>query len=298
MTIQPDFNQHFSFPTVYDDINFLDKEITIKDDFENLKSFTVVLQPFGTDANIIKRAKDIQAILQKTHNETQKVISLSLEQKQDDKTIKELQLEIKSVIENYRSLLDYTAHYIAQKCNPIPSERKTYFPIASKTVSEVDFTNKLKKDFPNLESNCKEVFDYLIYIQHFNNDYFLSDLNDLVNEFKHRGLPELEVKNYKPIIATCGNIGVRIGELGFNSIEIQQNGKLIFEDKEQATISGPCKISLQNYNDMLNIDNLNITQEEYNLLTPKGSSKSITGLLWTFSINILRVINNICIKLK
>lgn len=299
MKIHPQLSDHYHLPMIYENVYILTGGAVINNSSPVNDSFSVSINPNSTDPKNQKRAKDIQAILKKTYTETKDFINVALGDKIDDEVKEKLILDLKTLVENYRSILDYIAHYIAQKCQPIPDSRKVQFPIAKTNVTEAVFKSQLTGAFPNLEINCKPVFDYLLSIQHFNNEIVLSELNELANGNKHRELATLEYVEHESLLLSCGEVGIRLGELGVSKIEIGENGMLVLNNRnKQSTIKGPVTLTVNNYSSITSVPNIEIKAERLNLLSQTGHSKSIAGQVWSISSNIFRIVNRICNDLK
>src|ERR1041385_1007954 len=116
MKIHPQLSDHYQLPMIYDDIHIPNSKAVINASAPDNDSFSVIISPNGADPQNQKRAKDIQAILKKTYAETKDFISAALNDNIDGELKEKLILDLKTLVENYRSILDYIAHYIAQKC--------------------------------------------------------------------------------------------------------------------------------------------------------------------------------------
>jgi len=299
MKIIPQLSDNYLLPTIYDDV-CIAKNIKIDFTLDNNvnNSFTITVGPNNSNSENIERVKDIQSLLKWNYIKTQEFLSNSHANEVNDELIEKLRIDIKDILNNYRTLLDYTSHYIAQVCQPIPSKRKVQFPIANITVDEQIFRKKLSDLFPNLETRCNELYEYLICLQHFKGDKLLSELNELVNESKHRKLNKLVFKEHKSLILSCDGVGLRIGELGFNKLELEDMSEVRLLGKSfSATITGPLIITANNY-PKLEVQNLVVKSELLTMLTEENSSKSIAGQVWSYSSNIFRIINNICVILN
>ena len=102
----------------------------------------------------------------------------------------DLRIDIKNYCENLRSVLDYLSREIRDKyCPEANTEDRLYFPIYPDVAQ---FRTKMSKAFPDLESNCKPLYDYLESIQPYKNyeNKWLSHFNKLNNENKHDKLVE------------------------------------------------------------------------------------------------------------
>jgi hypothetical protein len=136
------------------------------------------------------RISDIEALLKRAEKQLPKIIdeyNKSLAAKSIDS---ELKIDIKDFFSNLRSVLDYLAHEIVEKhCPNADKKDNLYFPIRSDQPS---FEALMKKSYPDLKSNCKDLYDYLLSIQPFINESnkWLSYFNKLNNENKHEKLVE------------------------------------------------------------------------------------------------------------
>lgn len=102
----------------------------------------------------------------------------------------DLKLDIQAFCGHLRAALDYIAKDIVEthcpKANP---KANLYFPIAS----DVDyFTTLMNKSYPELEANCKAVYDILAETQPYigGANSWLSNFNKVNNENKHNDLVE------------------------------------------------------------------------------------------------------------
>lgn len=135
----------------------------------------------------MKRASSIEALLRKARNEfvdLKRAYDSSLHEKH---VREDMKVDIKNIFENLRSCLDYLAHDIFETLCPSakPSDR-LYFPIRP---TAVEFNQAANKDYPNIQSTNKVVYDILEAIQPYR-DPWLGQFNRLNNDNKHQDLVE------------------------------------------------------------------------------------------------------------
>ena len=109
----------------------------------------------------------------------------------------EISLEVKHILEDMQSVLDYIAVEIHEKYCPNHNFKKVYFLYTNENEQETDFINKINTYFPKLYSNSINVYNVLASVQSFkDNSNWLIKLNDLTNEVKHNDLyiNKIEVK--------------------------------------------------------------------------------------------------------
>lgn len=97
-------------------------------------------------------------------------------------------VEIKNLLENERSILDYLAFHVRTSCCTRPNAKeKIYFPIASTRKA---FRTKAGKTFPGLQASNPELWTYLDSVQPYprRGENALRDLTSLVNRKKHVAL--------------------------------------------------------------------------------------------------------------
>ncbi len=149
--------------------------------------------------------------------------------------------QIKSILENYRSILDYLAHDMAFACSPSP-QAQLYFPIAREGETVANFESRFARDFPGLRQAAPIAFDHIVRLQDMAETLWLTKFNKLVNRTKHRQLLPFEEIDCSKVIIHCIGIGVGLGELGFGSIQIADGGALRIVDAEaglESIIRGP-----------------------------------------------------------
>lgn len=71
-------------------------------------------------------------------------------------------VRIKNYCENLRSVLDYLAHEIRERCSLGRGARRYYFPICER---KHNFDNNVASWFPGLSSSCPDVLNYLYSVQ-------------------------------------------------------------------------------------------------------------------------------------
>jgi len=136
------------------------------------------------------RKNSIKALIAKAEGSILKIekeYNESLKQKTVNPNLK---IEIKNYCENLRSTLDYLAREIVDAyCPNANPKNRLYFPILPNLNA---FQNKMKQSYPNLQTNCKDIYDYLLSIQPFQKDdnKWLHFFNKLNNENKHENLVE------------------------------------------------------------------------------------------------------------
>lgn len=128
----------------------------------------------------IRRAEEILPKIEKEYQD-----SLSEQSISDD-----LKLDIQAFVGHLRSVLDYLAHDIVEQHCPNANPRnRLYFPI---TGDANNFSSTMTRSYPDLNTNCIDLYNYLDSIQPFKNDgnKWLTKFNKVNNEQKHNDLIE------------------------------------------------------------------------------------------------------------
>ena len=105
----------------------------------------------------------------------------------------QLLIQIKNLLENLRSALDYVARDVFERfCTP-PEGGKTipvYFPILRRTATPQDFSNFANGRFPGLRENARTLYDCLESYQVYKSpeNEWLVQFNELCQENKHEHL--------------------------------------------------------------------------------------------------------------
>ena len=151
----------------------------------------------------------------------------------------QLKVDVLDYLNHNRVILDYLAQEISEYCSNKPS--KIYFPIASKRMLPKNFLKRLKKWFPGLKSNRPDLFEYLYQVQHYNNNDWLPEFNDLINDYKHVDFIPQSTAGYANIIIQVEGKGVTVGERGLRSLTIGEGNSLRFlkSNGEELFIRGP-----------------------------------------------------------
>jgi len=130
---------------------------------------------------------DALELVKHAKNELNKV-KKSYEQSLHKKSIEpKLLIEIKNLMENLRSALDFTAHGLFNKYgNSKKSNVNIYFPYATEGQSSADFQkqNRIERCIPGLSSSRPDIVAKIESYQHFSdpNNRWLPQFMDLNNE--------------------------------------------------------------------------------------------------------------------
>lgn len=138
----------------------------------------------------------------------------------------DINIEIKHILEDMRSILDYIAVDIYKKyCNNIP--KKIYFIYSRVGENETQYLTKMNKNFPGLYDKYPYIYKLLSNVQSFNdNSNWLVKLNDLTNEVKHNNLYISKVEKEKHTLFQTNDTSMQI--VGNMSIQKNGNGYGIF----------------------------------------------------------------------
>lgn len=133
----------------------------------------------------MSRETSIKALIKKCDDslsELSKDYQSSLDQKH---LSEELKVDIKNILENLRSCLDYLAKDIHDKYTTKKQDR-LYFPIR---YTKIEFDKAISNDFCDLNKICPDVYQCMEKIQPYN-DNWLGQFNSLNNNNKHYDLVE------------------------------------------------------------------------------------------------------------
>jgi len=150
----------------------------------------------------MNRYKDVLALIQETNKQYEEVIGL-YDKALRDKSL-DIRIKVKNLMENLRSILDYTARDIYESaCRPHreklnkPNPRNIYFPYGR---YEEDFKSSITNSLPDLEVLCQPIYKIIKEVQPFvSSNPWICDLCTINNENKHdRLIPQTrdEVETY------------------------------------------------------------------------------------------------------
>lgn len=297
--MHPDWNAELAIPTV-DDRIINAFELTVDQPPPPPRQMTLVVEPANGTGSISERGVAVAAILKRTHAATAAFLNTILNRTANTTDVEGLRVDLKNLLENHRSALEYVAHYMADKCVPRPQSRDVQFPVGNVTDSAAMFNQKLNRWFPGLASRKPALAAYLIEIQPFGSGNWLQRLSDLTNYNKHHSLSVWEFSVFESLIIGVGDNTLRIGELGFQSIELKPTGKLIFPTNHgsAAKLSGPCIIDL-NTTAIPGCDpRILIEKRQNELHRIRGATHSIAHEVWSISKNVFRAVHSICTELS
>ena len=211
---------------------------------------SVFVERTSTEGDASVRGKAIGFLLRRTHTDTSLFLDKFLALDHKKNAFESFSVDLKNLLENHRSALEYVAHYVADICEPKPKPKNVKFPIAAASNTRTTFSTKLNTWFPMPNKSHPEMVDYLAQIQGFSGETWLQRLAELSNFNKHHMLSELEVADFRSTTIGVGQHALRIGELGFTSVELQNGGILRFPDASGTPVDvcGPCIIDAETTN--------------------------------------------------
>jgi len=170
------------------------------------------------------------------------------EQSIHEKSIKpELLIEIKNLMENLRSALDFAAHGLFNKYgDQTKSKSKIYFPHATENQSKSDFQNqnRIEKCIPGLSVSRPDIVTKIESYQYFSDpsNIWLPKFMDLCNENKHQQLTPQERREVKQLKLTSGGTSIILGEGAFISMgsgtQIRM-GRMIIPGGQKFNVNNP-----------------------------------------------------------
>ena len=175
----------------------------------------------------------------------------------------EICLEVKHILEDMQSVLDYIAVDIHKKYCSTHNFKKIHFLYTNEVEKERDFINKMNTYFPKLYNNNFDVYKKIADVQSFNdNSNWLIKLNDLTNEVKHNDLYINKIEQKKNTIlrskdATMlidGNLKIQKTNHGYavfgtGSIYIGGTGKIrIYSNGNMAIGNGTYNVDTREKN--------------------------------------------------
>lgn len=295
--MHPNWHDQLHVPTVGDDVRIISPHmITVTPSAETPVSFQVAVQPKSTNGVLSPHAKALAALLKRVHEDTAHFVNRHLQPSTQQNDLDDLRVDLKNILENYRSSLEYVAHHLANRCVPKPSPDRVQFPIASAGDNIGSFSTKIDKWFPGLCTSSTGARDHLLSIQEFSGDFWLRQLADLSNFNKHRSLSSLESTSFRSVVVKFGSAGLRFGELGFRSCSIEMGGILRFAESAENYIdlTGPYVLNAGTTS-LPNADaRIKIIPEERNLYGIPRYTESVAGLVWTIGKNVFRTIDRLC----
>ena len=238
---------------LYNRINKLCKKLTILVKNPGMIYLALFIQAM----ELVKHAKN------QLHN-IQPVYQNSLNNKEIDS---HLLIEIKNLMENLRSALDFTARALHQKhVKPLKSVRNIYFPYVFESHTNLDFSKRIKKCIPSLSKSRPDIVAKIDSYQHYHgeNNKWLPRFMELNNENKHQQLTPQKKREFKQLRISSGSTKIIMG--GKASISMGRGAKIQMGDM---TIPG---------GQTFNADNPPIT-------FGPGKKKVITWVSFYFSSN-------------
>lgn len=222
-------------------------------------------------------------------------LSKEINQKNLENNINELSINLKHILEDLRSILDYIAFDLFNKyCSNINPNTKIYFPYCNEDKNEVDYSKIIKRNFPGLYENQKNIYSILSSCQHYNDhSKWLIKLAGLTNEVKHKNLYIAKVKienenilnNSNNKLTSRGNLSFQESSSGY---EVLGTGEVYFQCSEQALFYSDGNIYIGN-------SNYNVLTKEKNNITV-NKNKIYTLYSTKFDEDVISILSNVIKK--
>jgi len=194
----------------------------------------------------MRRTASIEALLGKAR-QTLDQVKLDYAASIADHSVRDdLKADIKSLLGDLRSVLDYLAHEVFEACcSGLPKPDKLYFPIARSAAAFDQMVRNPARGFPDLEARHRPVWTVLESVQPYN-DPWLGQFNDLNNFNKHEDLSPQTRASETRYHATAGTapprpargVGVYVGPEGVSVLQspnvcggtISIGGRVVMKD--------------------------------------------------------------------
>ena len=296
----PNWQTELGVPTAGDDVIIKSGDIITVDTNTPKGEFTISVQPKSLDGVLKEHAKNIELLISCNHSYTVDFLNQYINYSSESDLSGELKVKFKNILENHRSSLEYVAHYLVDYCSPRPDINRVQFPVSNLKDDESTFSTKLDKWFPGLGSKKPNIKKFLISVQHFNGETWLRDLAELSNFNKHHTLSSLEVKNFESKLIYFYDVGVRLGNLGLNSLTLEEKGKINFQASNGrcAGIYGQCQLSVNNIPTATFDREIKLLREVRPMHYISPLPNSLAHTLWAISKNVYRTVNNVCALLS
>jgi hypothetical protein len=292
----PSWNDGIRVPTVCDDVH-IQHTITVQNPAwgEESGPITLSVQPRSSDGALSSRGRAIAELIRYTHRQTNEFLD-RFSQGCEPAQSAVLDISTKHLLEDYRSVLEYTAHFLADFCSKKPGAAKVRFPIAATTDNEHSFQRRIEKTFPGLNAKLPSAVELLHSIQEFRGEHWLRHLGELSNAVKHRQLLSTTVAAFDSVVLGYGGAKIRLGELGFQSISVEDGGRLRLEDSpgDWVDILPPCKLTLAGIGSTKLDTKIKVEHTRAHLVSVPGMNISLPGLLWLIDKNVCRTVDSIC----
>jgi len=190
---------------------------------------------------------DAKELIKHAENQFDKIKKV-YEQSLREKSIKsELLIDIKNLMENLRSALDFTAHGLFIKYgDQAISNPKIYFPYALEKQSKSDFQNqkRVEKCIPGLSVSRPDIVIKIESYQYFSDptNVWLPQFMNLCNENKHQHLTPQERREIKQLKLTSGTTSISLGEgtsISMGSGTQIRMGKMVIPGGQKIDVNNP-----------------------------------------------------------
>ncbi len=292
----PEWHDALHVPSIGDTFHIVSPHVVTITPVKISASFHVSVQPKSSNGVLSPHAQALAALMRRVHSNTAIFVERHLRPSPAKPDLDDLRVDLKNILENYRSALEYVAHHLADKCVPRPPPERVQFPVASSGDDVNSFSKKLDKWFPGLSTSAPAAKDFLISIQEFRGEEWLRNLADLSNFNKHRSLSTFELRNFRSLIIRFCSVGLRFGELGVRSCAIDSGGivRLAESAEHYADIRGPQLIDIDT-TDLIDADaGIEVINEEREIYGIPGATGSVPGLIWAIGRNVFRTVDLLC----
>ena len=182
------------------------------------------MNSFDEAKNFVRHSKEMLPQLEAAYE-----ISLH-----NQKIERNLRINIKNLMENLRSALDYSAHGLFDKYGSSSNANPNiYFPyaLATQTLSEFRAKDRIEKSIPGISSSRADIVAVLESYQHFSgsNNQWVPVFMELNNKNKHQQLTPQIIHEHRGIKLTTGN-----STLTAAGIDVMPGGKFVVNGKEIA----------------------------------------------------------------
>lgn len=206
----------------------------------------------------------------------------------------EISLEIKHILEDLRSILDYMAVDIHKKYCPFHKIKKIYFLYSNENENETNFVSKINKNFPGLYENYPEIYDILSSVQNFKDkSNWIIKLNDLANEVKHNELYINDIESKRNVTLKTDNTSLVVD----GDVQVQKvDDRYCFFGTGSVYVSGNQSAEFYSNGDIRIGDGVyNLDTKELNNIEKKETIRKEV-ISKKYNENILNILNLVLYK--